>query len=65
MEKGIVTVTAEVDSEQSLLAFEYGTRPDSALLKTESSAEGIVVKGKNGETIGLLANIMNALAVYD
>ncbi|GEM_PF-1790656 len=65
MEKGTVTVTAEVDSEQDLLAFESGTRPDSALLKTASSADGIVVKGKNGETIGRLANIMNALAVYD
>lgn len=65
MEKGIVTVTAEVNDEESLLAFENEVRPDSALLKTAVTEEGLAVTDKDGNVIGLLPNVMNALAVYD
>ena len=61
----MITVTATLKDEQSLLAFEGETRPDSALLKTALSGEDIIVVGETGEEIGKLQNVMNALSVCD
>lgn len=64
MERKLITVTAEVRSEEDLLSFET-VCPDSALLKTGMTEKGIAVLGADGQPIGLLQNVMNALAVYD